>query len=301
MNVRQITDNLYLIKLDQKPEGYRDFISAWLYMDQDITFLVDPGPLSSIDILRSALAELGVRELDYILLTHIHIDHAGGTGRLIEYFPKARVLCHPKGIPHIINPEKLWEGSLSVLGDTARVYGEIVPVPENSIFFDRIISKGDTSLEIIETPGHAVHHLSFMLDKCLFAGELAGVNVPLLNRIYTRPATPPRFILEVWQESLKKIMEKKPEALCFGHFGYTENAGDVLASAGEQLILWTDVIRSELNSGEDNFFGRVKDSLLERDPVFANYHFLDEDIKKREDDFFNNSVRGIREYVESCE
>ena len=297
MNCIKVDRNLTLIKLDQVMEGYRDFISSWLYSDDRITFLIDPGPLSTIETLRLTLQDIGIVKLDYILLTHIHIDHAGGTGKLVEYFPDAKVLCHPKGIEHMINPEKLWQGSLSVLGDIAKAYGEIVPVPEKNIFFSERIDKDGTSIEVINTPGHAAHHFSYIKGKYLFAGEVAGVNIPFANMVYTRPATPPRFILEKWLESIDRVIEKNPGIICFGHFGYRDNAVQVLKDAAEQLKLWTDTIKEELEQGEDGLDLRVKKLLLERDNAFSNYRHLDDDLKKRENDFLKNTFKGIKEYI----
>ena len=100
-----------------------------------MTLLVDPGPASTIPYLVERLDELGIRTIDYILLTHIHLDHAGGTGQLLRHFPGAKVNCHPKGIPHMVAPQKLWEESIKVLGKVAEAYGEMAPVPESCISF----------------------------------------------------------------------------------------------------------------------------------------------------------------------
>ncbi|MCK4536940.1 MAG: MBL fold metallo-hydrolase, partial [Desulfuromonadales bacterium] len=147
-------DNLTCIDLDQPSlEGFRKFISCWLYRDEAISFIVDPGPLSTIPHLVDALQKHGVKHLDYILLTHIHIDHAGGAGALFEHFPEARVICHPDGIRHMIEPEKLWQGSLKVLGTLAETFGEIIPVPKNRIGYDELIA--ESGLRCFLTPGHA--------------------------------------------------------------------------------------------------------------------------------------------------
>src|SRR5690606_16752620 len=122
------------IDLDQPSlEGFRQFISAWLVRGEKGTFLVDPGPLSTIPRLLADLGRLGVKRLDYVLLTHIHIDHAGGAGALLAAYPGARVICHPEGSGHLVNPERLWQGSRKVLGPLAEAYGEIVPVPEQRL------------------------------------------------------------------------------------------------------------------------------------------------------------------------
>jgi len=286
--------NLFLINLDQEIEGFRDFIGAWLYRDEAVTFLVDPGPASSIDRLKNALDKMGVDEIDHILLTHIHIDHAGGTGKLLGYFPDAGIVCHPRGIKHMIDPVKLWEGSLKVLGDVARAYGEIVPVPRDSICFRETIETGSDVIEAIETPGHAVHHLSYLFKEYLFAGEAAGVQQLLPDKIYTRPATPPGFDLEIWLTSLKKVMVRKPGIVCYGHYGLNNDALTALSAAGKQLPLWTEVIKEQPGEVEE----RLIERLMEKDKPFSNYRHLETDIKKREDYFIRNSIRGIREYLE---
>lgn len=295
----QIDSHLFLINLDQKIKGFRDFISSWLYTSESITFLVDPGPLFSIDILQKALEEIGVKKLDYILLTHIHIDHAGGTGKLLSAFPDAKVLCHPKGIEHMLNPGKLWEGSLKILGEIANAYGEIVSVPPENIFFEENLKRGNDTIEVIETPGHAPHHVSYAFQQYLFAGEVAGVYQPLPDKIYMRPGTPSKFKLETFLSSLEKVIVKNPEIICFGHYGIHKEPLKILTSAKGQLLLWTEVIKELQARREDNIEERAIERLMEKDKIFANYHYLDGDIKERERYFIVNSIRGIREYIDS--
>ena len=297
MKYFQIDSHFFLINLDQKIEGFRDFISSWLYMNDDMTFLVDPGPSSSIDVLKEILEKIGVKALDYILLTHIHIDHAGGTGKLLASFPGAKVLCHPKGIEHLINQAKLWKGTLTVLGEIARAYGEIFPVPGGSIFFEKIIKKKNRRIEVIETPGHAFHHLSYVFNHYLFAGEVAGVYHPLPDKIYMRPATPPRFDLDTSLSSLEKIMAKKPETICFGHYGFHKDALRILLSAREQLLLWTELIKGQSPREGENWENKVIEKLMEKDKKFSNFQYLEKDIQKRERYFLTNSLNGIMEYL----
>lgn len=114
-------DLLTCIDLDQPSlEGFRQFISCWLYQDEKLCFVVDPGPLSTIPVLLKELQKQQVKSLDYILLTHIHIDHAGGTGELLRTFPQTKVICHPNGIKHLIAPEKLWAGSKKFSGSSLK-------------------------------------------------------------------------------------------------------------------------------------------------------------------------------------
>jgi glyoxylase-like metal-dependent hydrolase (beta-lactamase superfamily II) len=296
-NYFNVDANLTIIDLDQKPEGFRRFISSWLYRSKELTFLVDPGPLYSIGSLTNALGEIGVRKLDYILLTHIHIDHAGGTGKLLQVFPETRVLCHPMGIDHMVTPAKLWEGSVKILGELALAYGEIVPIPRGNIFYEEKISLGENDIHVVETPGHAPHHLSYLFKHYLFAGEVAGVHQPLADGIYLRPATPPKFKLETSLSSLEKVIEMAPQTICFGHYGHHHDALSMLRLGREQLRLWTEVLKEHHGHGAADSPERLMEDLLKRDTYFANYLCLERDIRKREEYFVMNSIRGIMDYL----
>lgn len=296
MSYTQISPELYLINLGQKLEGFRDFISSWLYNSGRTVFLVDPGPKYSIDELICTLEEMGVKKIDYIFLTHIHIDHAGGTGKLLEKFQDARVICHTAGIEHMIDPAKLWKGSLKILGEIAEAYGEILPVPADRISFKENIETVDGTIRVINTPGHAAHHQSYIFKEYIFAGEVAGVNQPLRNKVYSRPATPPQFRPEISLASLDRAVEQKPGIICYGHYGFRKDAVNAMTSAREQLLLWMKIIKEQIKSGEDNFKERVIEILMQRDSIFSNFTFLDNDIKKREVYFAGNSINGMKEY-----
>ena len=183
---------LDLVDLDQNREGFRKFLCCWIYRSSDRIFIVDPGPKSSAGVLIEALQKKGIQRLDYILLTHIHLDHAGAARELLDAFPDARIFCHHSGAKHIVDPGKLWQGSLQVLGDVARMYGEPAPVPAQRMVTEAELKQ--RGVEVIATPGHAVHHVSYLCDDILFIGEAFGTRVPLdSKKRYLRPATPPRF------------------------------------------------------------------------------------------------------------
>jgi len=290
-------NNLVCIDLDLPTlEGFRKFISSWVYQGDGFTLLVDPGPLSGIPRLIAELRKLGVSRLDYVLLTHIHIDHAGGTGALLKEFPEAIVICHQDGIRHMVAPEKLWEGSRKVLGAVAEAYGEIVPIPADRIRFEENVGK--TGVRTFLTPGHAQHHCSYLLDDFLFAGEVAGVRCELDEGIYMRPATPPRFILEVALESLDRVIALSPRNMVFAHYGLVDNAPDYLQMARKQLLLWVRGVAEAAGveaSGREEAF---RAWLLERDECYKNVSKLPQDIQVRERNFFGNSFRGMAEYVD---
>ncbi|MFO7982224.1 MAG: MBL fold metallo-hydrolase [Desulfuromonadales bacterium] len=289
---------LTCIDLDQPGlPGFRKFISAWLYRGDDFTVLVDPGPLSSIPHLRAELKRQRVERLDYILLTHIHIDHAGGTGALLETFPEAHVICHPDGVRHLVAPEKLWQGSRKVLGDLAETYGEIQPVPEQSIGFEKQI--GHTGIRTWLTPGHAPHHCCYQLGDLLFGGEVAGVHYPLAHGIFMRPATPPRFILEVALDSLDRMIALQPRSLVIAHYGLVEPAADYLRIGREQLTLWVRGVAANATIEQDKREEAIFAWLLDHDPHFRNIERLPDDVYDRERIFLGNTLQGMVDYVEN--
>lgn len=288
--------NLHCIDLDQPAlEGFRKFISCWLYKSEQFSFVVDPGPLSTIPLLLKELQHQQVEKLDYILLTHIHIDHAGGTGELLKKYPAAQVICHPKGIKHLLDPTHLWQGSKQVLGELAEAYGEIIPVPAANISDQEAI--GATSIRTFETPGHAQHHCCYLFDDLLFGGEVAGVHFPLAKGIYMRPATPPKFILEVALDSVQKMIDLQPRYLVIAHYGLVEPAVKYLEISMKQLKLWVKGVRQHADLSEEVFKDRIIDWLLRNDPNYRLINCLDKDIQVRENYFFDNSLRGMRGYI----
>ena len=290
-------ENLHCIDLDQPSlEGFRQFISCWLYRDDDLAFVVDPGPLCTIPHLLTELGRVGITHLDYILLTHIHIDHAGGTGALLKAFPGAEVVCHPQGIRHLADPEKLWLGSQQVLGPLAVVYGEIVPVPKEKILFSEKLNKG--GIQVFLTPGHAQHHCCFLLDDLLFGGEIVGVHCKIDRGVYLRPATPPRFLLEVATDSIHRMIDLQPRYLVIAHHGLVEPAVKYLEIGLNQLSLWVQGVIELADSPAGLDEGNFCAWLRTHDPIYANFDQLASDIKKRETHFLGNSLRGMKEYVE---
>ena len=285
------------IDLDQPGlTGFRQFISSWLYCGGNFNLLVDPGPLSTIPHLIAEVRRHGVQRLDYILLTHIHIDHAGGTGALLKEFPEAKVICHPDGIRHLVAPLKLWEGSRKVLGpQLAAAYGEIVPVPEANILFEEVI--GSTGIRAFLTPGHAQHHCCYLLDDLLFAGEVAGVRSAVPEGILIRPATPPRFILETALDSVEQMLALKPGRMVFAHYGMVDTAIEHLEIARNQLLLWVKGATLVAAVPEEEREEAMFAWLQEHDEHYRNIAQLSEDIRARERYFFGNTYRGMAEYV----
>src|SRR5262245_8058833 len=188
--------------------------------------IVDPGPTSTLATVRGELETAGVRiaDLTAILLTHIHLDHAGATGSLVRENPRIRVFVHEKGAPHMADPAKLLASAARLYGDAMdRLWGAFEPVPRDSMVVLRggeRIEAGGRALEVAYTPGHASHHVSyFSADTGIaFVGDTAGVK--LLPDAFVLPATPPPDVdLELWSESFRIIDAWRPDALFLTHFG----------------------------------------------------------------------------------
>ena len=217
--------------------------------------IVDPGPSSTLDTLKNQLRAHGasVGSLDAILLTHIHLDHAGATGALVRDNPKLVVYVHKLGAPHMIDPSKLVASAARLWPDTLhQLFGEPVPVPAENL---RILEGGETihlgsrKIEVAYTPGHASHHVSYFEDAegTAFVGDTTGVKIE--GHSYAMPATPPPDIdLKIWDGSFAAILERKPKRLFLTHFGYSDNPASHIAQFRERLHRWMEMTVKILQS-----------------------------------------------------
>jgi glyoxylase-like metal-dependent hydrolase (beta-lactamase superfamily II) len=188
--------------------------------------IIDPGPTSTLPTLTAALNAAGVDVTDVtaVLLTHIHLDHAGATGTLLKAQPKIRVYVHEKGAPHMIDPSKLLASATRLYGDQMdRLWGECLPVPAGNVVAlaggERVVA-GGRELEVAYTPGHASHHVSyFSSDTGLaFVGDTAGVRV-VQGGVNIPPTPPPDIDFDLWRTSIARIAAWRPETLFLTHFG----------------------------------------------------------------------------------
>lgn len=296
-NIHQFQDNLYLISLPVPIRGFEGFIGAWLY-DADPLILVDVGPAVSANQLIRAVSQLGLGPPEVVLLTHIHIDHAGAIGMITDAYPQAKVVCHPKGVRHLIDPEKLWQGSLATLGHIAKAYAPIAKAaPDQLIACDAFAHEGITC---IETPGHAAHHVSYIIDDLLFAGEAGGVCLPLRDRqFYLRPATPPRFFMETTLESIDRLIAESPDKICYGHIGKQDDAAKMLMTHRRQLLDWYEMIQPFfLEAKEDETaMNACAEHLLANDPLLKSFSDFPSDVQQRERNFIANSIKGYWGYL----
>lgn len=221
--------------------------------------IVDPGPGSTIDTLQRELGARGVsvNDLDAILLTHIHLDHAGSSGALVKENPRVAVYVHKLGAPHMMDPAKLlasaarlWPNNLDEL------FGAVLPVPESNL---RILEGGETialgsrKIEVAYTPGHASHHVSYFdsLKGVAFVGDTTGIRIE--GHPYVMPATPPPDIdLRLWDSSLATILERQPQRLFLTHFGFSEDPAAHIAQFRERLHRWMETTEKILQTAKSD-------------------------------------------------
>jgi glyoxylase-like metal-dependent hydrolase (beta-lactamase superfamily II) len=226
-------------------------------VDAERPALVDTGIGTRYENILDAMAEVGVapEDLEVIALTHVHLDHAGGAGYLVEACPDATVHVHEIGAPHVVDPERLWEGTKQAVGDQVQYYAEPRPVPEDrvvEISDGDSIDLGDHSLEAHHAPGHAPHQVIFhdpAVDG-VFTADAAGLFTPSTDEVnVTSP--PVNFDLERALDDVDTIRELDPETLLYAHFG-TEQTGDRLEEYAEKLDAWVTAVREKRAELEDD-------------------------------------------------
>ena len=179
--------------------------------------LIDPGPASTID---TVLAELPGGRPRALLLTHIHLDHAGATGTLVDRFPDLPVYVHEAGAPHLVDPTRLLRSAARLYGEGMdELWGEVLPVPERNVF---PLGGGEVAegLEVIAAPGHASHHVVYLDPDAgdAFVGDVAGVRIPPGETVWM-PTPPPDIDLERWRASIAEVLERRPRRLLLTHYG----------------------------------------------------------------------------------
>lgn len=286
--------------------GFEEFLGAWLLRSPRETVLVDCGVAGSYVRLKHALDKLNVAP-GLLLLTHIHLDHCGAAGCLCRDYPGLKVFCCERAAAHLISPEKLWSVTASTLGAAmAAAYGAPLPVPPAAIVArERLPS----AWQVIDTPGHASHHVSFLRAfagrRLCFGGEALGV-VPGegaeswfadgRRRGGIRPATPPRYVPAIGRESMKKIAAAGWDLFCAGHFGASADR-TLPERALKQSFLWEKTVARALAGGLSE--NETVALLRHEDPELANLAAYTESAQAREEYFLANSVRGFERFLDA--
>ena len=289
--------------LDLNWTGRPRSIAALLMESDGTNVLIDPGPQSTLETLRAGLRDRGqnFRTLDALLLTHIHLDHAGATGALVRENPNLKVYVHEFGLVHMIDPARLLASAGRLYGgDLQTLYGECTPVPEGNLKQlqgGERIRIGGTELEVCYTPGHASHHVTYWdrASRTAFVGDTAGIRVQ--GDAFLLPATPPPDInVEIWNQSLDTIASWGLERIFLTHFGFIENPGEHIRLYKERLAEWSALTRKLLDSGvetteaEKIFVDSVAEGIKSTLPTDAADHYI-----------FNGGLRlswlGLMRYV----
>ena len=225
-------------------------LGAYVVETPDGPGLVDCGPSSTFGALQSGLEERGlsVRDLRHLLLTHIHLDHAGAAGLLVRENPELRVHVAEEGAFHLTFPEVLEFGAREVYGDQFdELWGEVVAVPEANL---EVVAERVAGLEAIPTPGHAPHHFSYLAgDGTLYTGDAAGMRTEP-ERFVLPPMAPPDVDVAAWQRTISEVEARRPSCLALTHFGFVTDPLDHLATLRERLTDWEAAVRNGITQEE---------------------------------------------------
>jgi glyoxylase-like metal-dependent hydrolase (beta-lactamase superfamily II) len=267
LNTKEIGKNLFMVDLETG--GFKNLICSYVIKGKK-PVLIEAGPTNSIPNLITGLKDLDVKfeDVEYVAVTHVHLDHGGGVGTLLKSLPNAKVIVHPRGMPHLIDPQRLWLSAQTVLGFVSEIFGKPEPVPK-----DRIIPMTEgafdlgfgAKLAVTETVGHASHNLSFQesFNYGVFPGDAAGTYLPEFDVVV--PTTPPPFYLDSALASLDRLIGLNPSVLYFSHFGKATDGVQRLKDYKMQLQLWANI--AEEGGSKNWSLEQVRDHIINEDKV----------------------------------
>ena len=234
-------------------------VAAYMLRSLGDVALIEIGPASTAETLLSSLAKAGVapEEVRHLLVTHIHLDHAGAAGVLASRLPNARVYVHEIGAPHLIDPTKLVNSATRIYGGLMkRLWGTIIPVPADRVVLlhdSQVLDVGGRRIQVLYSPGHAIHHVVFhdLDDGSIFAGDMAGARLQGCG--YVRPTTPPPDLdLEAWEMSLGRLIALDPTAVYLTHFGGFTDVRAHLQQLRARLRVCESLVLKEMELGSDH-------------------------------------------------
>ncbi len=247
VDIKEVAENVILI--DNALYAISQWGSVYL-VNEEKKALVDTGPTTSVNTVLDGITKVGVdpAEINYVIATHIHLDHTGGVGELLKYLPQAQVIVHHKGTRHLVNPERLMESFASTMGERmVKKTGVMTPIDKERTI---PVSGGEAfklgkkqSLSVFHTPGHAPHQICIMESRNngVFSGDAIGISVA--GGKVLMPATPPpAFDLELSLDSLEKLMELNADLIYFAHFGATDKVRESIDIAMNKLKTWNMLI-----------------------------------------------------------
>ncbi|HEX6702664.1 MAG TPA: MBL fold metallo-hydrolase [Gaiellaceae bacterium] len=249
--------------LDLRFQGAERVIGAYLLDTDEGPALFDCGPSTCVPRLKEALAERGLelRDLRHLLLSHIHLDHAGAAGVLVREHSELRVHVSEVGATHLVAPSRLEQSARRLYGESFdTLWGVLAPVPEENV---EVTGPRVVGLECFPSPGHASHHVCYLdADGTLYAGDAAGVRIQPGS--FVMPPTPPPDVdLEAWEQTIKEIERRAPERLALIHFGVATDVERHLAELRRRLALWATLVRE--GADEAIFVAAVEKELGDAD------------------------------------
>jgi glyoxylase-like metal-dependent hydrolase (beta-lactamase superfamily II) len=273
--------------IDLHHGGRERTIASYLLDTDDGPALFDCGPTTTIGALETGLAHhgLALHDVRHLLLSHIHLDHAGAAGVLVRMHPQLQVHVSEVGAPHLIDPARLEQSARRLYGDTFdTLWGELAPIPQENV---RRVGEHVLGLECFPTRGHAEHHVSYLdRDGTLYAGDAAGVRIAP-GRYVVPPTPPPEIDIDAWDATLAALEDRAPERLALIHFGVFDDVQRHLADLRLELQDWADFVRG--GASEEEFVAYVRAEL--------------ENAGERLDDYdvampFWQSYRGLKRWAE---
>jgi len=250
IDIQEVAEGIYRF---ETPISFAEFKPTVYLIREPQGVLIEPGPSATVGTIQEALAQVGMTDLTYIIPTHIHMDHAGGAGALAELFPRAKVIVHPRGLKHAVEPSRLIESVKMVWGDDFEEhFGPIIPVPESQIQAvddGEVITAGSRELQMIHAPGHAPHHLVIFDSKVkgLFCGEAVGLPG------YQMPTVAPMsFNLETYLSTIERLQQMNlgAEVLFYSHGSVEKGPDALMARAADNARAIGDIVLEGLKVKE---------------------------------------------------
>jgi glyoxylase-like metal-dependent hydrolase (beta-lactamase superfamily II) len=239
--------------------GNERVIASYVLDTEDGPALFDCGPTTALPALKEGLADRGLqlRDVRHLLLSHIHLDHAGAAGVLVREQPALQVHVSEIGAPHLVDPSRLERSARRLYGDSFdTLWGELVPVPEANL---HVVGSRVLGLDCFPTPGHASHHVCYVdADGTLYAGDAAGVRIQP-NRGVLPPTPPPEVEVEAWEATIDELERRDPDRLALIHFGVADDPGHHLAELRLTLLDWAESV--EGGAAEEEFIGYARQEL----------------------------------------
>lgn len=251
--------------IDLQFQGVPKVIAAYLLETGEGLALIEVGPSTTLDALVAGVETLGrdLEDIRHLVVTHIHLDHSGGAGSLMQRLPEARLFVHEVGAPHVIDPTNLVRSATRIYGDQMEpLWGEVIPVPAERVVAvsgGGTVEIGGRTLTAIYTPGHASHHLAFHDEQhdMTFAGDVAGVRIPPSPDVLP-PTVPPETDIALWHQSLALLRDLAPQRMLLTHFGVVNDVQRHLDLVDTRLDEWVALIEGLVEQGLD------RDAMVER-------------------------------------